>query len=69
MGKTFRREKTFKPKRRPLNNHRDLPDYGGPVIDDPLEEDDIEEVYDAQRIRPKECNNKPGKDTETPKKD
>jgi hypothetical protein len=70
MGKTFRREKTFGKKRKPLNNHRDLPDYGG--FSEPAEEDqeiDLEEVFDAKRIRSKESNNDQRKDTETPKKD
>tara|TARA_Y100001938_G_C8025642_1_gene397857 strand:+ start:939 stop:1154 length:216 start_codon:yes stop_codon:yes gene_type:complete len=34
MGRTFRREKTYGPRRSRLNSHRDLPDYQDDIIDD-----------------------------------
>ncbi len=34
MGRTFRREKTYGPKRPRLNSHRDLPDYQDDILDD-----------------------------------
>ena len=71
MGKTFRREKSFKPKRnsmRGLNTHRDLPDYPE-YFDKDVDYDDgyEEEDYDAQTIRPKEFNSIPAKDRQNPK--
>ena len=54
MGRTFRREKTYGPKRRRLNSHRDLPDYQDEILD----EDDIffydEEFYG--KLHPEEQN-------------
>jgi len=34
MGRTFRREKTYGPRRPRLNSHRDLPDYQDDILDE-----------------------------------
>tara|TARA_R100000808_G_C2149761_1_gene158276 strand:- start:1959 stop:2165 length:207 start_codon:yes stop_codon:yes gene_type:complete len=34
MGKTFRKEKSYGPRRPRLNSHRDLPDYQDDILDD-----------------------------------
>jgi len=63
MGKTFRKEKSFKPRQRPLNNHRDLPDYQDPEPDYPFDEDEAEEYY-AKEIH---SNSGPEQRRENPK--
>ncbi len=54
MGRTFRREKTYGPRRPRLNSHRDLPDYQDEILD----EDDLfyndEEFYG--KLHPEEQN-------------
>lgn len=60
MGKTFRKEKSFKPKRKPLNNHRDIPDNDVPLVDDDLVSPDDEEEaerYYGEKLRIKERDN------------
>lgn len=65
MGKTFRREKSYKPRGGKLHTHRDLPD-----LDLNEEEDnDYEEDTYGKKLRPKERNNKPVKDSKTPQDD
>lgn len=62
MGKTYRNEKSFKPKSlknsnkrsKPLHNHRDLPDFYEP---DPYDRE--EEEYHAKEIRSQEEPSKP----------
>ena len=75
MGKTYRNEKSFKPKKRSmkgLNTHRDLPDY--PEYFDDSEDDqgynrDVEEYTDAERVRPKKSNNFETEGRQNPKND
>jgi hypothetical protein len=68
MGKTFRREKSYKPRGgRPLNNHRDLPDYDVEVGESGIFEDYGDDY--AEELYPKKRNNKPGEDPKTSKND
>ena len=61
MGKTYRKEKTFKPRPKRLNTHRDLPDYTPFVPDE--EEAPTEEDYNyGKALRPSKQSDKQAKD-------
>lgn len=67
MGKTFKQEKSFKPKRRPLNTHRDLPDDPEVILgSDYPDEDEEAERYYGENLRVKERDNEFKKDSKTP---
>lgn len=49
MGKTYRKDKTFKAGKPRLNSHRDLPDYQHDLLDDE-DLDYLDEEYYAKQI-------------------
>lgn len=63
MGKTYRQEKSFKPRPKRLHTHRDLPDYPQvPIEEDiiPLEEDPS--YTNGKTLRPIKQSDKQAKD-------
>lgn len=64
MGKTFRREKSYGPRMKRLNNHRDLPDYQEQDLDE-----EEEGYHYAKRLHTEERDNKSREDTTSPKDD
>jgi hypothetical protein len=65
MGKTFRREKSYKPRGGKLHTHRDLPDLDlGEAEDYDQEEDSY-----GKKLRPEKRDNKPVEDPKTPQND
>lgn len=67
MGKTFKQEKSFRPKKKPLNNHRDIPD--NPDIDldlDTPDDDEEAERYYGEKLRTQGRDNESQKSPKTP---
>lgn len=56
MGKTHRKEKTFKNRRPRLNNHRDLPDYQDNEYGPWDEEDYFWEKLEDEQLHSKKQN-------------
>lgn len=67
MGKTFKQEKSFRPKKRPLHNHRDIPDNPDINLDleDPDDEEEAERYY-GEKLRTQGRDNEPQKDPAAP---
>lgn len=76
MGKTFRQEKSFRPKVKPINKNRvakDRTPYGSEPIDPWYDPDSAEidleaEEYYAKEVRSKDGYDEPSKSSEAPQK-
>lgn len=67
MGKTYRNEKSFKPRgSRKLHTHRDLPDLD---LGEPEDYDNEEEFYGNKKLHSEERDNKSVKNPKTPQND